>query len=67
MDVNGKLQAVVTAAVNYLSAERADESNAYYGAHTEWSGELLALSARDLVRSVDALPPRERPIGWDTE
>ncbi|KPM55801.1 hypothetical protein ACG83_11050 [Frankia sp. R43] len=25
----------------------------------------LALDARDLVRIVDALPPDERPFGWD--
>ncbi|MEV6638444.1 hypothetical protein AB0M54_47815 [Actinoplanes sp. NPDC051470] len=67
IDVAMKTSAVVTSAVQCLAAERSNESSPHYAAHVEYSDELLALAARDLVRSIDALPPSERPIGWDDE
>jgi hypothetical protein len=67
LDVSVKTHAVLTAAINSVAAERADETNAYYAAHIEYTDGLLALAARDLVRSIDALPPSERPIGWGSE
>jgi hypothetical protein len=44
----------------------ADE-NPHVDAEAEYSGEVLALAARDLVRAVEALLAGKRPIGWDVE
>ena len=50
-----------------LIAAELDEGHPHHSAIVEYHEENLALAARDLVLSIEALPPRERPIGWNTD
>lgn len=54
---------VLSAALRRLSAERGDESKAYYAAEIEYADEMLALAARDLVKAVEESTD-SKPIGW---
>lgn len=66
IEVAGQIEDVMRASLRCLTAERTDP-HANADAESEYADEQLALAARDLVKSIDALPPRERPIGWDTD
>ncbi len=43
------------------------DEDPHANAEIEYSGELQALAARDLVRAIEALPESKRPVGWDAE
>jgi hypothetical protein len=60
--------AVEAAALRSISTHHyARETDPHADAADEWAGEQLALAARDLVRAVEAMPPDQRPIGWDKD
>lgn len=54
---------LIRAALRVVAAAYADDQ-VWAGANAEHADELLALAARDLVRTIDADPEGERPVGW---
>ncbi len=55
---------LLASALRFLVAERGDQSNPHLDADQERAADLLALTARDLTRATDLLPPDEQPVGW---
>jgi len=64
-EVTGAMQAVESAALKSVHARWFPAEGPHADAASEHADEQLCLAARDLARAIEALPAKDRPIGWD--